>query len=170
MDEAIRLPRTTFRVPALVMFGAVLLLAACNKPAPTPPPTPELTAEALDSWWATTPAVTLNEYSSLRMQITLRNTSGVTLTFLGSAHAEGPAGEFQYWTAPGIAEPPITFNAFPEGDFAPDEVFGWDVTVDLTSLADTEDGFAFRPIDSNFIGTVFPGQAELVDATGTLVK
>jgi hypothetical protein len=169
MDQAIRPHRPALRVPALVCLGAVLLLAACAKPAPTPPP-PELTLEEAGAWWETTPAVTLSEYASLRMQMTFKNTSGVTLRFLGSANVDGPAGELQFWTTPGIAEPPATFAAFPEGDYAPDATFAWDVTIDLTGLPDAEKGFGLRPLESNLIGTVFPGQAEVVDATGTLAK
>lgn len=168
MNDVVRLSRATIRVPALICLGTVLLLAACAKPAPTP--TPELTLEDAAAWWETTPVVTLNEYSSLRMQMTFKNTSGVTLRFLGSTHPDGPAGELQFWTTPGLANPAAVLAAFPEGEYAPDTTFGWDVTFDLTGLPDTDDGFGIRPIESNLVGTVFPGQAELVDATGTLTK
>lgn len=166
MHRAVR--RLTRNTPTvLVLAGLGLVLGACAKPTPLPPP--ELNLEALSNWWQTTPAVELSDYASLRMEMSFKNTSGATMTFLGDAHADGPAGELQFWTSPGVAEPSASFTAFPQGDYAPDEVFGWDVTFDLTTLADTDVAIAFRPMDT-VLGTIGPDDAELVDASGTLVR
>lgn len=153
----------------LAVLGLALLLGACSKPAPPPPP--ELGLETAPAgWWVTTPEVALSDHGSLSMTLSFKNTSASSMRFEGAAHPEGPAGGLQVWTTPGISVPPVTFRAYPEGDYPSGAVMAWEVTIDLSSLPATERGLAVRPVESNLFGTLGPDSVELVAAVGTLAR
>ena len=61
----------------------------------------------------------------------------------------------------------IVVNSAPNGVFPPGSTFSYDLTIDTASLPDSEVGFAFRPVDEFFFGTVTPANASIVSSTST---
>lgn len=133
------------------------------------PATPVLALEALPNWWATTPPAELHLFRSLELEFTLVNISGVDLVMAGASGGEDPAHGLQIWTVPGVMNPSVQFNEYPEGTFAPGTLLRWNLTIDLTDLPDTETGFAIRPYASP-TGTTGPGSLALIDSESTVER
>lgn len=128
---------------------------------------PAITLEVGPSWWNSAPALPLSELSEVRVEFTMKNTSGMAITFTGGAGGADPANGLQTWFSP-VATVPLTMriDAYPQGTFAVDETMTWDVTIELGSAVEDSMGFAIRP-QSDTLGTMGPDRLELVSATVT---
>lgn len=164
MAKPAKYPSTRTTLITVALAALLLALAACSKPATTGPQLEEVAA-----WWETSPETRLNLYSSVEIEMAFRNLKGATVTFDGDTGTGQPEDELQIWTAPNLANPPVTFVDFPVGDYAPDSIFTWKLTIDLSALAATETKLGIRP-DSASNGTLLPGDAELTEAKLTWVR
>lgn len=170
--EVVRTPNTrkhSTLKPALAsvaLAACLLVLAACG---PTSEPVNEPKLVTASAWWETLPATQLNLYSYVELEATFRNVTGGELEFWGETTGHQPADDIQIWTAPGIVDPPVTFNEFPQGRYAPDATITWNLTIHLSTLNDAENQIAIRPVSVSQ-GTLAPTQLQLANATVDWVK
>ncbi len=132
---------------------------------------PTLSLEELPHWWATTPAAPLKEFSTLRLQFTMRNISGETLEFTGDAGGSDPFDELQLWFTPATfaTSPTLSMDVFPQGSYVDGVTMTWDLTIELSSLAGDSTGIAIRPSASP-IGNAGPNRSELVSFDVTVAR
>lgn len=162
-----RIPIVPARVPRLVAptlaLAALLLLAACGR---GPEPVPELTLEpnAAGTWFVTSPTVELASFATLRLELTVRNDSGIDMVF-DPAETE----KVQVWSDPGIESPPVTVETYPSGTVVAGDSFEMVVVVDLASLPATETVIAVRPRSQSH-GTMGPGKVTVTAQTLVLAR
>lgn len=150
----------------LASTALLIALTACTT-GPTGPTGPQF--EPVTHWWETTPSVQVNEYSSIEIELTFRNLTDANVEFLGDTGINNPADELQVWTTPDAADPPVAFDEFPVGEYAPNASMTWRLSIDLSRLGNAAQGIAIRPVSQSH-GTMGPTRLELTESTVTWVR
>jgi len=144
------------RITSAIAAGSLALFSAATAVAQSVPAGCPTEVVPLTNWYVTQPD--MDQVTEVTLYLTFNNSSGFDVTFSATA-----ADTIQIWSIPNVIDPALTFISWPTSANN-GENYSYEVTIDVSSLPDTETGFGIRP-RSIELGTMGPN-----DSRSTLVS